>query len=93
LFMGLRKELVDEITIKVGRMDDRVRRDRLSAATTHKLYIQVTGNDAKPPKGRAWHLRKVCEELGLEPRKNMYHNGIPLAIDELQEIKDFLQSN
>jgi len=84
--MGLRKELVDEITFKLGDEKDRNRKNKISARTSHKLYIEVTGKNAEPVKGRAWHLRKVLEELDIELRKDVYSKSLRIPVTELQEL-------
>lgn len=65
--------------------------DRLPAQTCHKMYVEVTGNPARPFKGRAWHIKKVNNALSIEMMKSYQHNSVRIPQNILKQWHTYLQ--
>jgi len=71
---------------------DNSRRDnQVSAQATHKMYVTVTGNPAKPMDGRGWHIRKVNKALKIETNKGYYNDDAQITQDVLKQWQEWLQ--
>jgi hypothetical protein len=64
---------------------------RLPAQTCHKMYVEVTGNKARPFKGRGWHIRKVNNALQIEMMKSYQHNSVRIPQNILKQWLEYLQ--
>lgn len=89
--MESRRKLVNDIHRLTDTEGDELYQKKLSATAAHASFTEVTGGDPQPAKGKAWHLKKIAEELETEVRKEMRWNGSTLPQDALKELRNCLQ--
>jgi len=91
--MGLRNETIKKIE-KLTETTEYSRRDaELSTKTVHEIYVEVTGNAVDYKKDKAWHVRKILDELDIETRSNIYGQNSAVPVKELQELWEKLQQD
>lgn len=87
-----RRETVTRIEKLVGAEEHSIRDPKLSSMTVHKVFdVLVEGEDRRPFKGRAWHIRKMLDAAGIESNKGFYRDGAQIPLKELQELEEVLQ--
>lgn len=89
--MGLRDELILEISEETNCKDLMIRDKRFGALQIHKIFEQVTGEKPRPMKGQGWHKKKICEEINYDPRKNLVKESTRIPVDGLKQLLTYLQ--
>lgn len=89
--MSLRDELILKITELTNCKDLMIRDKRLGALQIHAVYKQVTGEKPVPMNGQNWHLKKICDEINHNPRKDFGGESSRLATDGLKQLHTYLQ--